>query len=204
MAVPNAVAGFEYHEASPRWNDRRIFEAVRRELPTRGRLLDAGCGNGSMSARFAELGFDVTGVDASATGIATARRAYPHVTFQQVDLTTERPLLATFDVAVSIEVIEHVFDPEAMMRAVVNSVVPGGRVIFSTPYYGYLKLLTIAALGRWDRHLFPLRVGGHIKLFQVADLHELCRRIGLTDVRVRGVGRMPWLWKSSLVTGRRR
>jgi len=37
------------------------------------RVCDLGCGNGFMAGRLAELGYDVTGIDASESGIAIAR-----------------------------------------------------------------------------------------------------------------------------------
>lgn len=39
-------------------------------LPTRGKLLDVGCGQGRDAIPLAKLGFDVTGIDNSAVGIA--------------------------------------------------------------------------------------------------------------------------------------
>jgi SAM-dependent methyltransferase len=43
------------------------------------RLFDLGCGNGSFPAQLAACGYDVTGVDISKEGIATANRLHPHL-----------------------------------------------------------------------------------------------------------------------------
>ena len=48
-----------------------------------GRLFDLGCGNGSVAAHMADRGWDVTGVDPSAEGIAQANRAYPDIRLEQ-------------------------------------------------------------------------------------------------------------------------
>lgn len=47
------------------------------ELRTGMRLMDLGCGMGLFSSLFHELGFDVTGVDRSQTGIANANAKFP-------------------------------------------------------------------------------------------------------------------------------
>src|SRR3954468_18433596 len=44
-------------------------------------ICDLGCGNGHISGRLAALGYDVTGVDASASGVQIARGTYPGAEF---------------------------------------------------------------------------------------------------------------------------
>lgn len=43
-------------------------------------VLDAGCGNGALAGYLAERGFEVTGTDASISGIEIARLNFPEVT----------------------------------------------------------------------------------------------------------------------------
>ncbi len=49
------------------------------------RILDLGCGTGHLTAQIAELGADVTGLDASASMIAQARQNYPKLRFTLAD-----------------------------------------------------------------------------------------------------------------------
>ena len=50
------------------------------------RLLDLGCGNGSLTQAIAQQGFDVTGIEESASGVALASQAFPQINFQQLSL----------------------------------------------------------------------------------------------------------------------
>jgi 2-polyprenyl-3-methyl-5-hydroxy-6-metoxy-1,4-benzoquinol methylase len=196
------ISSYDYPEAGPRWDDSAIFAALCAALPVRaGRLLDAGCGNGFMASRFAGLGFTVTGVDPSSTGIAVARRTYPGLTFLQEDITQHRAD-TPYDIAICVEVLEHVYDPQAFLHGLAAALKPGGRLLLTTPYYGYGKFLAIALLGRMPRHVNPLWLGGHIKLFTRATLIAAVRGAGFGDVRCRGVGRVPYFWKSMLLTAR--
>ncbi|WP_189115507.1 class I SAM-dependent methyltransferase [Pilimelia terevasa] len=54
--------------------------------PAGARVLDAGCGTGRVAVRLAELGYDVTGVDADASMLAEARRSAPELAWIEADL----------------------------------------------------------------------------------------------------------------------
>src|SRR5215211_1807455 len=81
-------------------------------------VCDLGCGNGHISGRLAALGYRVTGVDASESGIRIARRAYPSVEFMESLIAGslgER--LGDFDLVISSDVIEHLYRPSALLEA---------------------------------------------------------------------------------------
>jgi 2-polyprenyl-3-methyl-5-hydroxy-6-metoxy-1,4-benzoquinol methylase len=50
------------------------------------KVLDLGCGNGSLTNVIAQQGFDVTGVEESASGVAQASQAFPACHFLQHSL----------------------------------------------------------------------------------------------------------------------
>jgi 2-polyprenyl-6-hydroxyphenyl methylase/3-demethylubiquinone-9 3-methyltransferase len=170
------------------------------------RILDLGCGNGALCGHLSCLGFEVVGVDPSASGIAAARRCFPTIPFQQTAATPDdlRALaLRPFDVVISTEVVEHCYAPRQWAAAAFTSLKPGGLFVCSTPYHGYLKNLTLALSGRLDAHFTALWDGGHIKFFSRRTLTLLLNEAGFVDLRFLGVGRWPWLWKSMLMAGRR-
>jgi 2-polyprenyl-6-hydroxyphenyl methylase/3-demethylubiquinone-9 3-methyltransferase len=74
----------------------------------------------------------------------------------------------------------------------------------STPYHGYLKNLALALCDRWDHHHTALWHGGHIKFFSRATIGRLLSDNGFEVQGFRGVGRVPYLWKSMVVVGRLR
>ena len=166
------------------------------------RVLDVGCGNGSTAAAFLGLGCAVVGIDASESGIALARQAHPGGRFER--MTADADILgrlqeAPFDVVVSTEVVEHLYDPRSYARGCFAALRPGGRLVLTTPYHGYLKNLAISLLGQWDSHADPLWDGGHIKLWSKATLGRLLHEAGFVNLRFRGAGRVPWLWMTMVV-----
>jgi 2-polyprenyl-6-hydroxyphenyl methylase/3-demethylubiquinone-9 3-methyltransferase len=100
-------------------------------------LIDIGCGGGLLAEPMARMGFDVTAIDASSENIGTARAhaepqgldiAYRAATVEQLEAEGVGP----FDVVLTMEVIEHVADPEAFIRACSRLVAPGGMMIVAT------------------------------------------------------------------------
>lgn len=170
------------------------------------RFLDVGCGNGFWAGRLRALGATVVGLDGAANGIAIARAEHPEVRFEERFAT--ETLLAElgeepFDGIISIEVVEHLYDPRGFMRGCVAALKPGGTIVLTTPYHGYLKNLAISLADKWDDHMNPLWDGGHLKLWSRASLTRLLAEAGLTDMKFRGMGRVPFLWKGMAISGRK-
>ncbi len=163
-----------------------------RHAPPPGRLIELGCGNGNTCARAAALGYVATGIDASESGIRIARAAIPSASFH-VDSVYE-PLhekFGTFEVAVSLDVIEHLYDPRLFAKRVFQLLEPGGRLFLSTPYHGYLKNLALALTGSFEHHFGALWDGGHIKFFSIKTLTTVLSEQGFVVDEVVRIGRVP-------------
>jgi 2-polyprenyl-3-methyl-5-hydroxy-6-metoxy-1,4-benzoquinol methylase len=171
------------------------------------RVLDVGCGNGSIAGALAERGCSVVGIDLSEQGIAQARKAHPTLRFEvlpaddQVLINLNEP---PFDLVISTEVVEHLYDPRSFAKGCFTAVKPRGRCILSTPYHGYLKNLMISLAGKWDSHISPLWDGGHIKFWSRKTLGQLLTEAGFTNIQFRGAGRFPQLWMSMVMSGDRK
>lgn len=166
------------------------------------RVLDVGCGNGFTCGEFLRRGCSVVGIDPSQQGIELARREFPSGRFEVMQ-ADERILegLAEepFDIVLSTEVIEHLYSPRAWARGCRRALKPGGRLVCTTPYHGYLKNLLLSILGKWDSHANPLWDGGHIKLWSRKTLRLLLEEAGFEKLEFRGVGRAPYLWMTMAV-----
>jgi 2-polyprenyl-3-methyl-5-hydroxy-6-metoxy-1,4-benzoquinol methylase len=171
-------------------------------------VIDLGCGNGSLLREFGDKTSQelLFGLDGSQSGIEQARRALPGADFRVADVCgdlSDHPAYGKCDFVFSTEVVEHLFDPVAFARNCFSFVRPGGRVIITTPYHGYLKHIAIAVCGKTDFHFHPLLVGGHIKFWSRRTLSQLLETAGLKVVGFRGVGRFSGLWKSMVLIAER-
>src|SRR5690606_13626848 len=120
----------------------RAAEHFGRDVRTRApfadlSLIDIGCGGGLIAEPMRRMGFEVTALDASSENIGTARAhaeqmgldiAYRAATVEQMVEANAGP----FDVVLTMEVIEHVADPEGFVRACSKLIKPGGLMIVAT------------------------------------------------------------------------
>lgn len=171
------------------------------------RILDLGSGNGAFCQQLKELGYDIVGVEVDQKGVEIARKAYPEIPFYIFNVGDDPGLLLAnehlFEVVISTEVIEHLFAPHHLVRYAGKVLKENGYLILSTPYHGYIKNLAISILNKWDFHFTALRFGGHIKFFSRSTLSRLLEQNGFEVVGFSGVGRIPYLWKSMILTARK-
>jgi 2-polyprenyl-3-methyl-5-hydroxy-6-metoxy-1,4-benzoquinol methylase len=192
---------YQYKDAEPTWANEYLWPVLRNVIETRNwpqrRAFDLGCGNGATCNMLSTLGFDVSGVDTSESGIANAQKAYPHVKIHVGSAYDDLPSqFGTFPLVVSLEVIEHCMDPYAFAKSFLSLIGPGGIGFLSTPYHGYLKNLALAVTGKMDRHFTALWPGGHVKFFSMATLGQLLEETGAKKFHFKRVGRIPSLAKS--------
>src|ERR1041385_3448951 len=170
-------------------------------------ICDLGCGNGYLSGQLASLGYEVTGIDASETGVELAKSAYAKAIFIKGLIDGElgtRAKLANFDAVISSDVIEHLYRPADLIEAASSVLSRSGHLIIGTPYHGYLKNLALGVTGKMDSHFSVLHDGGHIKFFSVPTLSQLIRKHGFEDLRFTFYGRAMWLWKNMICHARKR
>lgn len=163
------------------------------------RIFELGCGNGAVADVLTRQGYQLTGVDVSVQGVEQAQRRHPHLSLQ---LGSAYDRLADtygrFPVVISLEVVEHLYDPRAFARTLFDLVEPSGTAIVSTPYHGYWKNLAMALTGRLGHHFTALWDHGHIKFWSIVTLKQLLQEAGFRSITFRRVGRMPALAKSMI------
>lgn len=189
---------------------RLLLEKVAHTLASRvpaGRVCDLGCGNGFLADLLATRGYEVVGVDASESLLSIARKrpgahkiSYQRIVFgESLDAIDG---VGSFDAAVSVDVIEHLFRPVSLIDAAFEILKPGGVFLVCTPYHGYLKNLAISLLGKWDAHHHVHFDGGHIKFFSVKTLRNMMER-RFTVEGFEHHGRTPGLWKNMICIARK-
>ena len=173
-------------------------------LPVR-RIVDIGCGNGALCRELADHGYEVVGCEPSVESLRSAQRGAPGLVFYRLGVDDDPSVIGNenFDVAIATEVIEHLVRPFNLPHFAKQLLRPGGHLIISTPYHGYLKNLILALTNRWDAHLNPFWDGGHIKFWSYNTLAQLLNESGFRIVRFTGAGRLPFLWKSMIVVAQK-
>ncbi len=97
------------------------------------KLVDIGCGDGALSHLMAREGFDVIGIDPSQCAINYAQKRAPNVVFKEGTAYSLPLESSSVDVAVFVEVIEHVEEPIKALEEIFRILKPGGYALISTP-----------------------------------------------------------------------
>jgi ubiquinone/menaquinone biosynthesis C-methylase UbiE len=113
---------------------------VRKQLTSiRGKLLlDLGCGPGVFSNLCSELGASVVGMDFSEAMLSIARQRYGSG-FSMIQ--SDAKLLPfrdkVFDMVIALDVIEHLYEPEAVLGEVQRVIKPHVIILVTTPKVGF-------------------------------------------------------------------
>jgi len=204
----NIVSDYGWDNDEPKCSQvylsKPIVETLR-DLKAK-RILDLGCGNGALSHYLQSERFSVVGCDADQGGVEMALMGKSGAEFRLASVYESPNVLGEtgFDAVISTEVIEHLFLPAALPRFARGVLKPGGHLVVTTPYHGYIKNLLICLAGKWDSHHTPLWDGGHIKFWSYHTLSALLHANGFDIVGFKGAGRVYGLWKSMVVTARLR
>lgn len=160
----------------PAW--RASFDASCMFLKARpdGRLLEIGSGGGKQLTIMRSLGWDVRGVDRDADARENARSRGLEVdlgVLEQQGYPGD-----SFDAVISNHVIEHVFDPLALMKEIYRILKPGGQLVFITP--------NIESLGRRIYRNYDVMFMDsprHLFVFTVPSLRLLAEKAGFEEIR---------------------
>jgi 2-polyprenyl-3-methyl-5-hydroxy-6-metoxy-1,4-benzoquinol methylase len=159
------------------------FGRVARELEGHKRVLDVGCGPGTLAGNFAD-GHDWVGTDLSARQIAYARREYGRTGarfYRETPAgvpTDEGP----FDAVTMVELIEHL-EPavvDVTIAEALERLRPGGKLVITTPNFHSAWPALEAAVNRFGDVSYGFQ---HINRFVPARLEELLARHGLAAPR---------------------
>jgi SAM-dependent methyltransferase len=151
----------------------RLVKSTRRAV-SKGRLLEVGCGVGTLLAQAAPF-YDCVGLEPSPVAAAEARRRG----FAVIEAAFEDAAIepASFDVVVLDSVIEHLESPTAALAKAHRVLRPGGVVAVKTPKFGGVSCRLHGAAWNGFRH------GYHRFLFSGATLGRCLERAGFEVLR---------------------
>ena len=112
---------------------RFALQMVEAAIPPSAKILDAGCGSGVTAARLMERGYAVWGIDLAEPMIRQARELCGSDQFGVGDIEHIPFADNTFDVVVSLGVIEYLESDEQALREILRVLRPGGRAVVAIP-----------------------------------------------------------------------
>ncbi|MCK5126375.1 MAG: class I SAM-dependent methyltransferase [candidate division Zixibacteria bacterium] len=160
------------------------------------KIIDVGCGRGTVMRQLFQSGFNVNGCDISSDTI----RELSQSGFDAFlcDLETD-PIPGKYDVLMCLEVLQQIFDPEAVIAKMRKALNPGGYLIISVPNEFHILSRLKLLLGK--SHLGHFEES-HIRLFSPGRARELFDKCGLTIDKTISVSVVPPKLKALQAVGR--
>lgn len=161
-----------------RYRRRLVLNALAERTPV-NRVLDIGAGTGDLAAdvRRSFPDAEIVGLDVSASGLAAAREKVPDAVFLQRDLLEKQPETEPYRSwathAACSEVLEHVTEPERLLRHASEYLAPGCTVVVTVPG---------GPMSAFDHHI------GHRRHYTPDDLRRLLVDAGFMVERAYGAG----------------
>lgn len=175
-------------ELNPARTANLDFSTFYLKLFPNGKLLEIGCGNGTMLQNMQQAGWTVTGVDFDPKSVNIARQSGLPVHLG--DIAEQNFAPDSFDAIVMSHVIEHLPDPIATLQECKRILRPGGKLIAITPN---VKGYTHRYMKQSSLHLDPPR---HLHLFTSASLESVANQAGFQRTRsfstIRDFGGLWW------------
>lgn len=174
-------------------------------LPEGARILDIGCGHGSVSEELVKRGYEVVGLEANDEALESLKKK--GFIAVKGDMGSSIDLPPHFDLVLLLDVLEHTFNPLSLLEEAVRLLKPNGQVIISVPLYfdllDRLRILFTGSIVSYDNRCYGDELYrrfrsynyDHIRFFRPADIFELCKAAGLTleETKYLPMGVYGWL-----------
>ena len=173
------------------------LEWINARIPLAGKtVVDIGCGGGILAESMARKGANVTGIDLSEKALKVADlhslESGIQVRYEMIaaEALAEREP-ERYDVATCMEMLEHVPDPAAIVKACATLVKPGGHLFFSTLNRNPKSYLFAVIGAEYLLRLLPKGTHDYAKFIMPAELARFIRQAGLSVDTLKGMSYNP-------------
>ena len=173
------------------WLEAKRLLVFCQEVPNNGKILDVGCGDGfhlNLLRKYGKKSWTLAGIDMDKRAIEMAEKSGLVVhqgSVESIDLPPN-----TYDLAFTIQTIEHVEKPDEVLKGIYKLLKPGGRLVIVTDNTDSLDFKFFKKK-YWGGYHFPR----HWNLFNKSSLSKLAQKTGFeVDLIATQVSPVNWVY----------
>lgn len=166
-----------------------ILNKLRTLCDHKGSILDVGCGGGFLSNELARQGYEVTGVDVSPESLKVAERhdLTRSVKYEVADAYKLPYPDESFDAVTAMDFLEHIEDPEKVIKEFSRVLKPNGLFFFHTFNRNPVAWLVIIKLLEWFVKNTPKNMHVLRLFIKPEELSDYAKKAGLSVMSVVGI-----------------
>lgn len=142
-------------------------------------VLEIGCSSGALTQRVQSIGCVVVGVERRPEAAEKARNFCKKVLVGDVEHMSLDLPLASFDVLLFIDVLEHMVDPVPVICRLIPFLKPSGRVIVALPNIAHWSIRFRLLRGRFDYEDSGILDRTHLHFYTLRTAREMLESAGL-------------------------
>lgn len=152
------------------------------------KVLDYGCGTGAILTGLSGINkYESYGVDVSENAIDYAKSQFKDYNWLKISIDDKLPFNdGNFDVVLSSEVIEHVFDVDSYLKELHRVLKPGGILGITCPFHGLTKDLLIILSGKFESH-FHNPYEPHIRFYSIKGMSNVLTKNSFELIETKGI-----------------
>ncbi|MBI2596891.1 class I SAM-dependent methyltransferase [Candidatus Daviesbacteria bacterium] len=167
------------------------WPAIKGLIPKTSKLkiLDFGCGTGDILQQVIGINpnSQYLGIDVSSIALKKAKDRFPKAKFYHIEDGDKIPLkTSSIDFILMLDVIEHIYNTKSTIKELYRILKPGGKILLSTPYHGFLKNLILISFF-FEQYFDP--ESAHIRQYSKKSLVSQLESTGFSVVRFDYFGR---------------
>ena len=151
-----------------------------------GNALDLGCGTGNYTLELYKRGFQVVGVDISRRMLKIAQKKLPNVKFIKANAYSLPFEDNTFDLVLSVTMLEFIHEPEKVLSEVYRVLKPGGEAVIGT-----MNGKSMWFIFKRMKSLFVETAYRYARFYTPKELENLMKNAGFKETESRGIIYLP-------------
>lgn len=166
-----------------------ILNKIRTFYPKDASILDVGCGGGFLSNELARQGYKVTGVDLSPESlkVAEAHDVTKTVKYEVADAFKLPYENNSFDVLTAMDFLEHVENPDLVIKEFDRVLKPGGLFFFHTFNRNPVAHFVVIKLLEWFVKNTPKNMHVINLFIKPSELTQYCEDVGMKVLSMTGI-----------------